>query len=190
MDKKFEQLTVMDAFLLGKVMNNHKIAVRLLGKLMGQKIHHIEGSGNNICHRKDGKKGIRLILHMADEVRSVMEVRLYLCDEDMFGKNGGVYCFVCRCNEAEVTLKDEAMHIFVCASKELSDEGLDKDIIDFIGYMKSGNPGKNNFTKMIDDEVRRLRRNSAFRKEYEALQRAETERMQKEFAERYKNMNF
>ncbi len=190
MDKKFEQLTVTDAFLLGKVMNNHKIAVRLLGKLLGQKIHHIENLGNNIYCRKAGKQGVRLMLHMADEVRSVREVKLYLCDEDIFGKNRGVYCFVCRCDEADLILKDEAMHIFVCAFEGGAADELDKDIVDFINYMQNGNSEKNNFTKMIDDEVRRLRRNSAFRKEYEALQRAETERMQKKFAEKYKNMNF
>lgn len=190
MEHKFEHLTIMDAYIFGKVVKNSKIAKRFMEKLIGKRIHHVVSPKQNSVYRKDGLQGICVEVHMADEQRTVQMVQIYLCAEDIFGHKKGVYRFVSKCEELpELILKECRQEIFVCATVEPENTTLGEDIKAFLEYMKNPKIQRNNLVKMLDDEVRRIKTNALYKKEYAALQREKTERQQRDFAQAYKKRN-
>ncbi len=184
MEKKYEQLTVMDAFILSKVLENQRLARHLMEKLTGMKIRHIVYPPKNIVERRDGTKGVYMEMHLHNPERSVCSVQLFLCEKDIFRYGLHVYHFVNRCEEIPVLTLDGGLHrIFVCLSDDLEEEGGDEEIKALLHYMKDAADRRTNHIKMLDSEVRRVRQNIQFRKEYEELIREKTEIQQRVYAE-------
>lgn len=183
MDRKFEHLTMKDAFMLSKVMGNYKLARRLLEKLTGSKIKNILHPKKNIVMRSDGTKGIRLEIHVFDEKTTVQFVNLFMYTEDIFGGGRGVYRFEEQCLEIPgLTLESGEKQIFVCATIQAAEQEENEDIRAFLFYIMNPTDKRNNFVKMLDDEVRRVRHNSLYKKEYQRLLQEETEENQRIFA--------
>lgn len=183
MDKKYENLTMCDAFMLSKVMANVKIAKRLMEKLTGTKIYKIEYEKNNIVEYGDKNGGISMVLHLADAVQSVRKIELYIVTEDIFGKGRAIYQFSERCNGVPgLELSGGISRIFVCATKESADGVKDEGLKAFLLYVLNPQERQSNLTKMLEDEVRRIKHNSAYEKEYRQLQHNEAEASQRAYA--------
>lgn len=184
MDRKYEQLTIMDVFILGKVLENMKLGRRLMEKLTGRKIRYIVYPKNNIISRRDGTQGIYMEIHIHEEARKVQNVRLFLCGEDKFRFGCPIYRFEDRCKELpQLKLDGGLLQIFVAYTDKLEEQVQDEDVRAFLYYMKNPKDKRTNFVKMLDDEVRRIKMNKLFKKEYEAMQREETEMQQRAYAQ-------
>ncbi len=183
MDKKYENLTICDAFILSKVMTNVKIAKRLMEKLTGRKIYKIEYEKNNIVEYGNEKRGISMVLYLADPTQSVRKTELYIGAEDTFGKGRAIYQFSERCNGVPgLELVDGISRIFVCATEESVDSVKDESLKAFLKYVTNPQERQSNFAKMLEDEVRRIKHNSVYEKEYRQLQHNEAEASQHAYA--------
>lgn len=190
MEKKYEQLEITDAFIFSKVMNNYKLARRLVEKLMGKYIKNIVCPKNNIVVYSDGKKGISLEVKGFDEGNEVWNVRIFLCKEDIFGAGKSVYRFEEQCTDVpELILENGRKQIFVCAIPQTAEKEENEDIKAFLYYLMNSSDKRNNFARMLDDEVRRVRANVTYKKEYRNLLQAETEMNQRIYAESRRSGN-
>lgn len=181
MEKKRNEMSITDVYVLAKVMENVKIAKRLMEQLTGQRIYDIEYPKEKIVRRHDGSQGIQMELHFCGEQRKVCRMQLFVCREDIFGRGRSVYHFVQTCVE-EPELSMNAESIYVCPTEMAEEQKADKDIAALIDYIRNPQERKSNLVKMLDDEVVRIRSNPMFRKEYEAYTRKEMEYLQSEYA--------
>lgn len=183
MDRGYESLTIQDAFILSKVMANAKTAKRLMELLTGQKIYKIQYDKNNIVECVAGTKGISVELHMADAKQSVWKTELYLVARDVFKEGREVYHFRERCDGmTRLELPGGIHRIFVCATKESTETVKDEGLKAFLNYMLNSEERKSNLVKMLDDEVKRIKANRTYEKEYRQMRYEKTEANQRDFA--------
>lgn len=183
MDLGYESLTIQDAFILSKVMANVKTAKRLMELLTGQKIYKIQYDKNNIVECVAGTKGISVELHMADAKQSVWKTELYLATRDVFKEGRAVYHFRERCDGVtRLELPGGIHRIFVCATKESTEIVKDEGLKAFLNYMLNPEERGSNLVKMLDDEVKRIKANRTYEKEYRQMRYEETEANQRDFA--------
>lgn len=183
MDRGYESLTIQDAFILSKVMANVKTAKRLMELLTGQKIYKIQYDKNNIVECVAGTKGISVELHMADAGQSVWKTELYLVARDIFKEGRAVYHFRERCDGVpRLELPGGIHRIFVCATKESTETVKDEGLKAFLNYMLNPEERGSNLVKMLDDEVKRIKANRTYEKEYRQMRYEETEANQRDFA--------
>lgn len=183
MDRMFEQLTVFDAFMLSKVMGNHKLAKRLLEPLIGCKVKDVVCVGRNIVERDDGKKGICLEVSTFGGKSKKMMLHLFLYAEDIFGAGRGVYRFEEQCvEEPGIVLDKGFMQIFVCATAETAEKERNEEIQAFLYYLLNPGEKRNNCIKMLNDELRRVRQNTQYKKEFRHYIQEETEASQRHYA--------
>lgn len=183
MDRGYESLTIQDAFILSKIMANVKTAKRLMELLTGQKIYKIQYDKNNIVECVAGTKGISVELHMADAKQSVWKTELYLATRDVFKEGRAVYHFRERCGEVlRLELPGGIHRIFVCATKESTEIVKDEGLKAFLNYMLNSEERGSNLVKMLDDEVKRIKANRTYEKEYRQMRYEETEANQRDFA--------
>ena len=183
MDRGYESLTIQDAFILSKIMANVKTAKRLMELLTGQKIYKIQYDKNNIVECVAGTKGISVELHMADAGQSVWKTELYLVARDIFKEGRAVYHFRERCDGVpRLELPGGIHRIFVCATKESTETVKDEGLKAFLNYMLNPEERGSNLVKMLDDEVKRIKANRTYEKEYRQMRYEETEANQRDFA--------
>lgn len=183
MDRGYESLTIQDAFILSKIMANAKTAKRLMELLTGQKIYKIQYDKNNIVECVAGTKGISVELHMADAGQSVWKTELYLVARDIFKEGRTVYHFRERCDGVKRLELPGGIHrIFVCATKESAETVKDEELKAFLNYMLNSEERKSSLVKMLDDEVKRIKANRTYEKEYRQMRYEETEANQRDFA--------
>lgn len=183
MDRGYESLTIQDAFIISKVMANVKTAKRLMELLTGQKIYKIQYEKNNIVECVEGTKGISVELHMADAKQSVWKTELYLATRDVFKEGRAVYHFREQCYEVpRLELPGGVHRIFVCATKESAETVKDEGMKAFLHYMLHPEEKGSNLVKMLEDEVKRIKANSIYEKEYRQMRYEETETSQREYA--------
>lgn len=183
MDRGYESLTIQDAFILSKIMANVKTAKRLMELLTGQKIYKIQYDKNNIVECVAGTKGISVELHMADAGQSVWKTELYLVARDIFKEGRAVYHFRERCDGVtRLELPGGIHRIFVCATKESTETVKDEGLKAFLNYMLNPEERGSNLVKMLDDEVKRIKANRTYEKEYRQMRYEETEVNQRDFA--------
>lgn len=183
MDRGYESLAIQDAFILSKVMANVKTAKRLMELLTGQKIYKIQYEKNNIVECVEGTKGISVELHMVDAKQSVWKTELYLATRDVFKEGRTVYHFRERCDGvSRLELPGGIHRIFVCATKETAEMVNDEGIRAFLNYMLNPEERGSNLVKMLDDEVKRIKANRTYEKEYRQMRYEETEASQRDFA--------
>lgn len=183
MDRGYESLTIQDAFILSKVMANVKTAKRLMELLTGQKIYEIQYEKNNIVECVEGTKGISAELHMADAWQSVWKAELYLATQDFFKEGKTVYHFRERCDEVpRLELPGGIHRIFVCATQETVETVKDVGMKAFLNYMLNPVERGSNLVKMLDDEVKRIKANRTYEKEYRQMRYNETEASQRAYA--------
>jgi len=183
MDRGYESLTIQDAFILSKIMANVKTAKRLMELLTGQKIYKIQYEKNNIVECVVGTKGISVELHMADAKQSVWKAELCIANRDVYKEWRVGYQFRDRSSDVpRLELPGGIHRIFVCATKESTEIVKDEGLKAFLNYMLNPEERGSNLVKMLDDEVKRIKANRTYEKEYRQMRYEETEANQRDFA--------
>ena len=92
---------------------------------------------------------------------------IFICKDDPFNKGLHVYTFENRCKELPTLgLGDGAVKIFLNASGTADD--ISDDMKDFISLLNTGT-GNTDLSKMISDEVEKVRQHPEWRREYMTL---------------------
>lgn len=185
MNKKFADLAICDAFLLSQIMRNERVAKRFLEKITKVKVYKIDADKNNITEYGEGVNGIRLTVHIADILKSIWQMELYILKEDIFGKKKGVYHFTEQCRGIPALELQAGVHrIFICATPEISEAVADAELQALMAYILNHEEKRSNLVKMLDDEVCRVKNNSIYVKEYQRIQQEAVEASQREYARR------
>ena len=185
MNKKFADLTICDAFLLSKIMRNERVAKRFLEKITNMKVYKIDADKNNTVEYREGTNGIRLTVHIANVLKSIWKVELYILKEDIFGQGKSIYHFAEQCRGIPtLELQKGAHRIFICATPETLEKTGDAELQALVAYILNCEEKRSNLTKMLDDEVRRVKHNSIYVKEYQRIQQEAVEASQREYARR------
>lgn len=183
MDKKYESLTIQNAFVLSKVMLNGRISKKLMEKLTENKIYKVSLDTNPWVKSVEGNEGIAVKLYMADLEQNIQDVELYVSDRDLFNRREAVYRFAEQCREVpDLRLQGSLQRIFVCATADTIGTVKDEDLKAFLCYVMNSEDKRSNLVKMLDDEVRRVKRNSVYAKEYRSRQQKKMEICQLEYA--------
>ncbi|MBQ7766611.1 MAG: hypothetical protein IJ397_07210 [Lachnospiraceae bacterium] len=186
MNKKFAELTVCDAFLLSKIMQNERVAKRFLEKITNVKVYKIDADKNNTVEYREGTNGIKLTVHIANVLKSIWKVELYILKEDIFGQGKSIYHFTEQCRGIPTLELQKGTHrIFICATQETLEKTGDAELQALVVYILNCEEKRSNLTKMLDDEVRRVKHNSIYVKEYQRMQQNDMEASQREFARRH-----
>ncbi len=183
MNGKFADLTICDAFLLSKVMRNERVAKKFLEKVTNTKIYKVTSEKNNIVEYTESVRGIKLTVHIANILKSTWKVELYILKEDIFGQGKGIYHFAEQCRGVPALELQEGTHrIFVCVTQETIGNTKDAEWQALAAYILNIEDKRSNLTKMINDEVRRVKHNSVYAKEYQRIQQNDMEASQREYA--------
>ena len=92
---------------------------------------------------------------------------IFICLEDVFGKNRHIYTFenICR-EDPEIKLRDEAIKIFLNAKSNLNDVSSElRAFLDYLGEKKS----EDEYVQKLEKAVREAKRNRKWRHEYMTL---------------------
>ncbi len=102
---------------------------------------------------------------------------IFICTFDLFKRGRHVYTFENRCREErELTLGDEAFKIFLNTRGVKDDvSGELKEFLDYVG----GKEPSSLFTKKLEEEVRKAKKNREWRREYMTLLMRDQENLQK-----------
>ena len=183
MDNKFTDLTIREPFILSKIMQNERLARRLMEKLTGNTIFKVSCNQKYFVTHVRGCDGIVVELHLANLEQSVWRTELYITNRDVFGKGRPVYHFTERCREFPLLQLTEGMHrIFVCATEETIAMAKSEELKAILYYVMDADDRRSNFTKMLEDELNRIKRNPANAKVYRLMKWEETEAEQNAYA--------
>ena len=92
---------------------------------------------------------------------------IFICLEDVFGKNRHIYTFenICR-EDPEIKLRDGAIKIFLNAKGNLNDVSSElRAFLDYLGGKKS----EDEYVQKLEKAVREAKRNRKWRHEYMTL---------------------
>ena len=92
---------------------------------------------------------------------------IFICLEDVFGKNRHIYTFenICR-EDPEIKLRDGAIKIFLNAKSNLNDVSSElRAFLDYLGGKKS----EDEYVQKLEKAVREAKRNRKWRHEYMTL---------------------
>ena len=92
---------------------------------------------------------------------------IFICDYDEFGLGRHIYTFENVCQEVP-TLKLNDGTIKMVLNTTSTDDDVDKNIKELLGYI-GGDCPKSELTKMLDDEVKKVKSSEKWRREYMLL---------------------
>ena len=92
---------------------------------------------------------------------------IFICLEDVFGKNRHIYTFenICR-EDPEIKLRDGAIKIFLNAKSNLND--VSSELRAFLDYL-DGKKSEDEYVQKLEKAVREAKRNRKWRHEYMTL---------------------
>lgn len=205
--KSWEDLTLSDGFLFGKVMRNPALCQKLIESLLNLDIERIEyqEEEKTIDIRYDSK-GVRLDVYVKDEQKNVYNVEIqasdtkelpkrsryyqsmmdldliekgmtykklkknyviFICCEDIFGHGEYCYRFENMCLDIKgLTLGDDTFKLFFNTKGEVGN--VSEEAKSFLAYL-NGLKGENEWVKQLDSEVKKVKKNEEWRKEYMSL---------------------
>lgn len=188
MDNKFADLTICEPFMLSKMMQNERLARRLMEKLTGNTIYKVSCNQKYFITHARGCDGIVVELHLANLEQSVWRTELYITNRDVFGKGRPIYHFTERCREFPLLQLEEGMHrIFVCATEETVAMAKNEELKAILYYVLNADDRRSNLAKMLADELGRIKRNPTNAKLYRLMKWEETEAEQVAYAMRQKD---
>lgn len=93
---------------------------------------------------------------------------IFICTFDLFGEGRHIYTFENRCiQNTELTLGDEAVKIILNTKGTMDDVSPElKRVLDYI----DGKAASDDYTRQLDREVGKVRRNEKWRRDYMTLQ--------------------
>ena len=205
----YEQLTIRNKFMFGKVTQNPVIAQKMADLLTPVEIGAVtEAEREKFLQHRSSSKYVKLDMYLEDENGRVVDTEMqnksnnkmvqeelplriryyqgmidqeilssgtdyiflketyiiFICTYDPFGKGKYVYHFHMACDEDEsIQLHDKMNWIFYNTTADLSEvpEGIKK----FLNYVENEH-AEDEFTRLLDKEVKNARLNEEWRSEY------------------------
>ena len=205
----YEQLTIRNKFMFGKVTQNPVIAQKMADLLTPVEIGAVtETEREKFLQHRSSSKYVKLDMYLEDENGRVVDTEMqnksnnkmvqeelplriryyqgmidqeilstgtdyiflketyiiFICTYDPFGKGKYVYHFHMTCDEDEsIQLHDKMNWIFYNTTADLSEvpEGIKK----FLNYIENEH-AEDEFTRLLDKEVKNARLNEEWRSEY------------------------
>ena len=120
-------------------------------------------------------------LQMIDKGQHYKELKpsyiIFICPFDLFGKGRHLYTFenICK-EEASVSLKDEAVRIFLNADSNQND--VSQELKAFLDYV-AGKESEDDFVQRLAEAVKQARKNRKWRHEYMTLLMRDQENIEK-----------
>lgn len=101
---------------------------------------------------------------------------IFICKNDLFGKNRSIYTFENICKEdPSIVLGDETTKIFLNAGGSGND--IPSDLRNFLTYLQEGTV-IDGFTTILESEVKKAQNNEEWRREFMTLQMKEREKFE------------
>ena len=205
----YEQLTIRNKFMFGKVTQNPVIAQKMADLLTPVEIGAVtETDREKFLQHRSSSKYVKLDMYLEDENGHVVDTEMqnksnnkmvqeelplriryyqgmidqeilssgtdyiflketyiiFICTYDPFGKGKYVYHFHMTCDEDDsIQLHDKMNWIFYNTTADLSEvpEGIKK----FLNYVENEH-AEDEFTRLLDKEVKNARLNEEWRSEY------------------------
>jgi len=102
---------------------------------------------------------------------------IFICLSDIFKRNRHIYTFKNICVEdKELELCDETVKVFLNPNSDRDD--VDEELKNFLLYIAGGQPA-DDFTNELEDEVKKVKENKNWRREYMTLIMRDKENIQK-----------
>lgn len=93
---------------------------------------------------------------------------IFICCFDLFGRNRCKYTFENHCiEEPDIPLEDGTVKIFL--NSKGNSFGLNATLRAFLSYINNGTLSENTFITLLDNEIKKARKNLEWRREYMTL---------------------
>ena len=208
-EMNYENLTIRNKFMFGKVTQNPVIAQKMAELLTPAEIGEVTGvEREKFLQHRSTSKYVKLDMYLEDENGHVVDTEMqnrsnnkmvqeelplriryyqgmidqeivssgidyiflketyiiFICTYDPFGQGRYVYHFHMACDEdEEIQLRDKMNWIFYNTTADLAD--VPEGIREFLSYVEHENV-EDEFTKLLDKEVKNARLNEEWRSEY------------------------
>lgn len=208
-EMNYENLTIRNKFMFGKVTQNPVIAQKMAELLTPAEIGEVTGvEREKFLQHRSTSKYVKLDMYLEDENGHVVDTEMqnrsnnkmvqeelplriryyqgmidqeilssgidyiflketyiiFICTYDPFGKGKYVYHFHMACDEdEEIQLRDKMNWIFYNTTADLAE--VPEGIREFLSYVEHENV-EDEFTKLLDKEVKNARLNEEWRSEY------------------------
>ena len=208
-EMNYENLTIRNKFMFGKVTQNPVIAQKMAELLTPAEIGEVTGvEREKFLQHRSTSKYVKLDMYLEDENGHVVDTEMqnrsnnkmvqeelplriryyqgmidqeilssgidyiflketyiiFICTYDPFGKGKYVYHFHMTCDEdEEIQLRDKMNWIFYNTTADLTE--VPEGIREFLSYVEHDN-ADDEFTKLLDKEVKNARLNEEWRSEY------------------------
>ena len=170
---KWEELSISNDFLFGKVMQNPELCKELLQRILPDlNIERIEYPElqKSISMDMDARS-VRLDVYVKDEKEVVYDIEMQVSHTKELPKRSryyqSIYTFANICKEdGSISMGDEAVKIFLNAKGTLDD--VSDELKAFLDYVAGKKP-KNAYVERLEEAVKEAKKNREWRHEYMTL---------------------
>ena len=170
---KWEELSISNDFLFGKVMQNPKLCKELLQRILPDlNIERIEYPELQKSINMDmDARSVRLDVYVKDEKEVVYDIEMQVSHTKELPKRSryyqSIYTFANICKEdGSISMGDEAVKIFLNAKGTLDD--VSDELRAFLDYVAGKKP-KNAYVERLEEAVKEAKKNREWRHEYMTL---------------------
>ncbi len=170
---KWEELSISNDFLFGKVMQNPELCKELLQRILPDlNIERIEYPElqKSISMDMDARS-VRLDVYVKDEKEVVYDIEMQVSHTKELPKRSryyqSIYTFANICKEdGSISMGDEAVKIFLNAKGTLDD--VSDELKAFLDYVAGKKP-KDAYVERLEEAVKEAKKNREWRHEYMTL---------------------
>ena len=170
---KWEELSISNDFLFGKVMQNPELCKELLQRILPDlNIERIEYPELQKSINMDmDARSVRLDVYVKDEKEVVYDIEMQVSHTKELPKRSryyqSIYTFANICKEdGSISMGDEAVKIFLNAKGTLDD--VSDELKAFLDYVAGKKP-KNAYVERLEEAVKEAKKNREWRHEYMTL---------------------
>ena len=170
---KWEELSISNDFLFGKVMQNPELCKELLQRILPDlNIERIEYPELQKSINLDmDARSVRLDVYVKDEKEVVYDIEMQVSHTKELPKRSryyqSIYTFANICKEdGSISMGDEAVKIFLNAKGTLDD--VSDELRAFLDYVAGKKP-KNAYVERLEEAVKEAKKNREWRHEYMTL---------------------
>ena len=170
---KWEELSISNDFLFGKVMQNPELCKELLQRILPDlNIERIEYPELQKSINMDmDARSVRLDVYVKDEKEVVYDIEMQVSHTKELPKRSryyqSIYTFANICKEdGSISMGDEAVKIFLNAKGTLDD--VSDELKAFLDYVAGKKP-KDAYVERLEEAVKEAKKNREWRHEYMTL---------------------
>ena len=170
---KWEELSISNDFLFGKVIQNPELCKELLQRILPDlNIERIEYPELQKSINMDmDARSVRLDVYVKDEKEVVYDIEMQVSHTKELPKRSryyqSIYTFANICKEdGSISMGDEAVKIFLNAKGTLDD--VSDELRAFLDYVAGKKP-KNAYVERLEEAVKEAKKNREWRHEYMTL---------------------